>query len=156
MLPSTQITRIDVLRMAMINTKKLSVFVLLLTLALASCTRSASTLLVVEATEDSVESIFSTVATQTALAALGAQGGGEGDDVIFGGAGPETVEGGAGMDVIATYAGDDTIRGGDEPALIEEDGRIPDAGALALYWVGAPDDPSRRLEVSRALMSRHR
>jgi hypothetical protein len=68
--------------MAMINTKKLSVFVLLLTLALASCTRSASTLPVVEATEDSVESIFSTVATQTALAALGAQGGGEGDDAL--------------------------------------------------------------------------
>jgi hypothetical protein len=68
--------------MAMINTKKHTLFVLLLTLALASCTRSASTLPVVEVTEDSIESIFSTVATQTALAALGGQGGGEGDDAL--------------------------------------------------------------------------
>ena len=65
------------------NTKIILLFSLFLALALAGCTRSASTLPVVEATEDPIESIFSTVATQTALAALAGQGGGEGDDAVL-------------------------------------------------------------------------
>ena len=63
--------------------KRFALFTLFLTIALAGCTRSATTLPVVEATEDPIESIFSTVATQTALAALAGQGGGEGNDAVL-------------------------------------------------------------------------
>ena len=40
--------------------------------------------------------------------------GGDGDDVIFGGEGPDRIQGGPGFDVIAAYGGDDLIEGGDE------------------------------------------
>lgn len=51
---------------------------ILAALALGACTRSVSTSPVAEETEDPIESIFSTVATQTALAAQDGIGGGEG------------------------------------------------------------------------------
>lgn len=49
----------------------------LIVAALAACTRSASSDPLGEATEDPIESIFSTVATQTALAAQDGVGGGD-------------------------------------------------------------------------------
>jgi LysM repeat protein len=65
----------DVLNMR----KSISFFLLILAaLALGACTRSVSTSPVAEETEDPIESIFSTVATQTALAARDGIGGGEG------------------------------------------------------------------------------
>lgn len=62
----------------MLKTKTLLFLSLSALLVLAACTRSASTSPVEEPTQDPIESIFSTVATQTALAALNGQGGGEG------------------------------------------------------------------------------
>lgn len=56
-----------------------SSLLILAALALAACTRSVSTSPVAEETEDPIESIFSTVATQTALAAQDGTGGGEGE-----------------------------------------------------------------------------
>jgi hypothetical protein len=60
--------------------KRLSLLALILVVAmLAACTRSASSGDEGDATEDPIQSIFSTVATQTALAAEDGVGGGEGD-----------------------------------------------------------------------------
>lgn len=60
--------------------KRFGLFVLVVMAALlAACTRSASSDPLGEATEDPIQSIFSTVATQTALAARDGVGGGEGD-----------------------------------------------------------------------------
>lgn len=61
--------------------KRIGLLLLVLIAALlAACTRSASSNSEGEATEDPIQSIFSTVATQTALAAEDGVGGGEGDD----------------------------------------------------------------------------
>lgn len=51
------------------KTRSLCIFVLVAGLLLAACTRSASTDPLAAATQDPLESIFSTVATQTAMAA---------------------------------------------------------------------------------------
>jgi LysM repeat protein len=60
--------------------KKLFLGILILsTLILGACTRSASTAVVDSPTQDPIESIFSTVATQTALAANGAKSGDDDD-----------------------------------------------------------------------------
>ncbi len=56
----------------------LGIFILT-TLILGACTRSASTAVVDNPTQDPLESIFSTVATQTALAANGAKSGDDGN-----------------------------------------------------------------------------
>lgn len=83
MLVCIQIYTLDFPQFLMTKIKILVLFALLLAIALTGCTRSASALPVVEPTEDPIESIFSTVATQTALAALGGQGGGEGNDALL-------------------------------------------------------------------------
>jgi LysM repeat protein len=76
-LVSGQIHGIDVPGVIMVKNRVFLFVSLIAVLALVGCTRSASSAPESEATQDPIESIFSTVATQTALAQSGKSGEGE-------------------------------------------------------------------------------
>jgi len=79
------------------NKKKILFTILVFTaLLLAACTRSATSAVVDNPTQDPIESIFSTVATQTALAASGVKSGDDddsnaGDDAPVASSMPTTI-----------------------------------------------------------------